>query len=72
MFDIYKPKNLTINAEHLDQDVMLHNTAKAIDVHVQGGNYLIKTPDGRIYPANKDLFEYLFEKAEETNEIEQA
>ena len=64
--DIYKTKVLKLEAEKLDCDVMitLQNGTKS---HVQGGNYLIHMEDGRIYPAKKELFEYLFEK-EETNE----
>lgn len=65
MFDIYRPKALEIVAEKLDCDVTLHHGGNK-DFYLQAGNYLIKTPEGRIYPANKDLFEYLFEK-EETN-----
>ncbi len=70
MFDIYKPKNLTIEAEHLKTDVELTVPVKGTKIYVQGGNYLIKTPNGRVYPAKKDLFEFLFEKVEENNEIQ--
>ena len=60
---IYKPKQMEIVAEKLDCDVeiTLQNGNKS---YVQGGNYLIHMPDGRIYPAKKELFEYLFEKEE--------
>ena len=73
MFDIYKTKNVEIEAEHLDQDVYLHIPVRgsSVDnkVHIQGGNYLIKTSDGKIYPAKKEIFELLFERKDETNEI---
>ena len=65
----YKAKELTIQAEHLDCDVKIHHPGQP-DMHIQAGNYLIQMPDGRIYPANKNLFEYLFEKSEESNETE--
>ena len=69
MFDIYKPKEIEIEAEHLESDVRLTvprrgSSKTPATVYVTGGNYLIKTSDGKIYPANKDLFELLFELKE--------
>lgn len=72
MIDIYKLKENTFEAEKLECDVTLkHKTDANKDFYLQAGNYLIRTPDGRIYPANKELFEYLFEKVEENNEVQQ-
>jgi len=63
MIDIYKTKQVQLEAEHLEQDVVI--TVNMQKLHVPGGNYLIKDQNGRIYPANKDIFELLFEKVEE-------
>ena len=65
MFDVYRTKSIKLNAEELDQDVMITYPDNS-KLHVQGGNYLIHMKDGRVFPVEKDLFEILFEK-EETN-----
>ena len=64
--DIYKTKECKLEAEKLDCDIIA-SLQSGDNVHIQGGNYLIHMPDGRVYPAVKELFEYLFEK-EETND----
>lgn len=63
----YKPKATMITAAQLDQDVMLHYSEDR-KLHLPAGNYLIQTSDGKVFPANKNLFEFLFEKSEENNE----
>ena len=70
MMNFYKPKEMKLKAEQLETDVELKNKSGKI-FYLQGGNYLIFTPDGKIYPANKELFEFLFEKEEENNEDHQ-
>ena len=70
MYETYKPKDILLTAEHLDTDVEITIPSKPKQkIYVNGGNYLIKTSDGKIYPAKKELFEYLFEKVEEIHEI---
>ena len=59
--DIYKPRNEKIEAEKLETDITLRHKGNN-DFYLQGGNYLVKGPNGQLYPANKNLFEYLFEK----------
>ena len=62
--DIYKTKAQIIEAEKLECDVEITMKNKQ-KLYIQGGNYLIKGPDGYIYPADKRLFEFLFEKEEQ-------
>ena len=66
MYEKYFIKDVTVTAEKLDTDIV-YTTKGGKAFHLQAGNYLIKGPGGRVYPANKELFEYLFER-EETNE----
>ena len=62
--DIYKPKQTEIEAKKLECDVTLKDKGNK-DYYIFGENYLIKGPDGQIYPADKRLFEFLFEKEEQ-------
>ena len=66
MFEKYRTKNVEFEAELLESDIEItipiRGSSKPYKTHVNAGNYLIKTPDGRIYPASKSIFEYLFTK----------
>ena len=66
MFEKYRTKNVEFEAELLNSDVEItipvRGASKPYKTTVYGGNYLIKTPDGKIYPASKSIFEYLFTK----------
>lgn len=66
MFEKYRTKNVEFEAELLDCDVEItipiRGSSKPYKTIVPGGNYLIKTPDEKIYPASKSIFEYLFVK----------
>ena len=64
--EVYKFKRDFIEAEKLNCDI------EATDrygqkLYIMGGNYLIKVSDDKVYPADKDIFEFLFEK-EDKNE----
>ncbi len=76
MFETYVTKQQEFEAEHLDQDVEItipvRGSAKPHKMYINGGNYLIKMADGRIYPANKDIFEFLFEKKGNKDEIDES
>lgn len=74
MINKYKPKVMSIDAEQLEQDAILTpkgSTNPADQIHLQGGTYLIRLEDGKIFPANKYLFEYLFEKEENEEKAEE-
>lgn len=64
--ETYKPKNEFITAECLTSDAVL-TQQNGREIYIFGGDYLIKTNEGRIFPVVKELFELLFEK-EENNE----
>ena len=62
--DIYKPKMQQIEAEQLECDVEV-SPENGKRFKVLGGNYLIKGSDDQIYPVNKRIFEFLFEREEQ-------
>ena len=62
--DIYRPKQMEIVAEKLECDVKITDSKGKV-TYVSAENYLIKGPDGQVYPADKRLFEFLFEKEEQ-------
>ena len=59
----YRPKSEFIEAEHLKSDAMVKTHGNK-EFYIFGGDYLIKAPEGKIFPVEKDLFEFLFEKEE--------
>lgn len=61
--DTYKLKQIEIIAEKLECDIKITDSKGKV-IYVSAENYLIKGPDGQVYPADKRLFEFLFEKEE--------
>lgn len=60
----YYLKYPAITAEKLDCDVVITNRFTDKKTYVLGGNYLIYGPNERVYPVDKDLFEFLFKEEE--------
>lgn len=60
----YIVKHQKVEAEKLECDVKI-KVPNSEPIYIYGGNYLIKGPDGQIYPVHKRLFEFLFEREEQ-------
>ena len=61
--DIYKSKFQTIKAMELESDAVI-DKGKDFNIYLFGGDYLIEGPDKQLYPMDKKLFDFLFEKEE--------
>ena len=62
--DAFKLKTQQIKAKKLDCDVKITRKNGSF-FYVFAGDYLIEGPDGQVYPADKRLFEFLFEREEQ-------